>query len=89
MKIPFPKILRRGDKGPAVAILQIILLIFGCNHAITPDGDFGEQTEIGLKRFQEDDLVIEPSGILDESMFFAVSELTGFDLGTIDLAAFQ
>lgn len=36
----FPEYLNQGSKGPAVALLQIILLALNCNSRIIPDGDY-------------------------------------------------
>lgn len=42
-----------GSKGPAVALLQIILLARGHNHEkIVPDGVYGPETEKGVRLLQ-------------------------------------
>lgn len=42
-----PRVLRRGDKGPDVVALQRAL-------GVTPDGDFGPQTDAAVRLFQAD-----------------------------------
>jgi len=40
----FPTYLNIGSKGPAVKLLQFLLMVQGRNPAIIPDGEYGEQT---------------------------------------------
>lgn len=42
-----PRVLRKGDKGPDVVALQRAL-------GVTPDGDFGPQTDAAVRLFQAD-----------------------------------
>ena len=48
----FPEYLNKGSRGPAVVVLQIILLVRGHNPNIIPDGEYGEQTALGVKQLQ-------------------------------------
>lgn len=43
--------LRRGDTGPSVRDLQFAL-VAGANQSVTVDGQFGAQTELGVKNVQ-------------------------------------
>lgn len=43
--------IRKGSKGPAVIVLQVMLNQLGAN--LEPDGDFGKNTEDRLLEFQE------------------------------------
>jgi len=49
----FPKYLNKGSKGPAVALLQIILLVRGHNRYIVTDGDYGDETAKGVRQLQK------------------------------------
>ena len=48
----FPEYLNKGSKGGAVALLQVGLLMGGFSSRIVVDGDYGEETAIGVKVLQ-------------------------------------
>lgn len=50
----FPEYLNQGSKGPAVAVLQIILIFGGYDpgREIEVDGDYGSKTTEAVKRLQ-------------------------------------
>lgn len=50
----FPEYLNQGSKGPAVAVLQVLLKAgrFDPNSEITIDGDYGPITAQAVKRLQ-------------------------------------
>ena len=51
----FPKYLNKGSRGPAVVLLQILLVAMGHNRGkIHVDGDYGEQTAVGVKSLQQE-----------------------------------
>ncbi|MES3032013.1 MAG: peptidoglycan-binding domain-containing protein [Patescibacteria group bacterium] len=52
MKKLFPEFLFQGSKGPAVVVLQLLLLALNENSKIIPDGDFGNETAKGVKKLQ-------------------------------------
>lgn len=50
----FPEFLNQGSSGPAVRLLQLLLIMGGYNSvAIIPDGDYGEETAKGVRLFQD------------------------------------
>ncbi len=52
METFFPPYLNKGSSGRAVMLLQLLLLAGGHNRNITPDGQYGDQTEAGVKDLQ-------------------------------------
>ncbi|MES2088252.1 MAG: peptidoglycan-binding protein [Patescibacteria group bacterium] len=50
----FPQYLNKGSKGPVgtIRLLQLLLLAGGHNAGIVPDGDYGEQTALGVRNLQ-------------------------------------
>ena len=51
----FPKYLDKGSKGPAVAMLQVLLVARGYNDDnIIVDGDYGDATAEGVRQLQEE-----------------------------------
>lgn len=57
-------ILKFGDSGQEVALLQSALKILGFNIG-TSDGIFGPRTEAGVKQFQSSFLDLEITGVFD------------------------
>ena len=50
----FPEYLNKGSKGPAVTLLQLLLKAGHYNALnIQVDGDYGDETAVGVKRLQE------------------------------------
>lgn len=49
-------LLQKGDHGPAVLALQQDLVKLGFR--VTPDGDFGPQTEVAVKQFQTNSNIV-------------------------------
>lgn len=60
------KVLKRGDRGPAVAKLQDALKLAGFDVG-TSDGIFGPKTEGGVKQLQSTNFDLEVTGIFDLS----------------------
>lgn len=54
-----PRILRKGDKGPDVKVLQSILSARG--YDVTVDGDFGSGTEAAVIAFKESEGLSKPT----------------------------
>ncbi len=59
------KVLRRGDKGHDVVLLQDGLKMANFNVG-TSDGDFGQRTENGVKQFQATVNELEISGVFNQ-----------------------
>jgi peptidoglycan hydrolase-like protein with peptidoglycan-binding domain len=83
----FQEDLKRGSKGLAVAVFQLLLLFGRFNPAIIVDGDFGEETEIGVKDLQEHFGVVT-TGILDAPTREEFKNQTGLDINNILVDAF-
>ena len=49
----FPKYLKKGSRGPAVAFLQALLLAQDFNPSIIVDGEYGGQTALGVEKLQK------------------------------------
>ena len=49
----FPEYLNKGSKGPAVALLQTLLLSQDFNRNIVVDGDYGGETARGVEELQQ------------------------------------
>jgi uncharacterized protein (TIGR02594 family) len=75
-----PQLLRKGDRGPAVAELQNALKKAGFDPG-SADGDFGDRTEQALKAFQAFQLGLTTTGEYDsatrEMLATAVEENEG------------
>lgn len=55
MQTFFPEYLEPGSTDKeAVALLQTMLLFAGLNSNIVADGDYGQQTSLGVRRLQEE-----------------------------------
>ena len=49
----FPTYLNKGSRGPAVVVLQLLLLAMNESDEVVPDGDYGEKTAQAVASFQE------------------------------------
>lgn len=65
-------LLRRGDVGVAVRILQLLLLNGG--NAVGVDGVFGDRTEYAVKGFQTREKLLA-DGIVGRKTWYALSQL--------------
>jgi peptidoglycan hydrolase-like protein with peptidoglycan-binding domain len=82
-KLLFPQpYLPVGSKGPAVVVLQLLLLALGLNPQILPDGDYGEETQAGVKKLQ-DSVGIETDGDFGPETRAKLLEETGVDVNII------
>jgi len=83
----FRDVLKNGDKGPDVAVLQIVLFIEGFNAAITTQGGFGDQTEIGVKALQKH-AGLQQTGEFGADEKLALETLTSLDVDQLELEDF-
>lgn len=84
MKNLFPKpYLQSGSFGPAVVVLQAMLICLGYNSKkIIVDGDYGEETKEGVMAFQKS-VKLEPDGNFGPNSRAAFLEITGIDVNKI------
>ena len=84
MKKLFPQpYLQSGSFGPAVVVLQAMLICLGYNSKkIIADGDYGEETKQGVIDFQKA-LKLEPDGNFGPNTRAAFLEKTGIDVNRI------
>jgi peptidoglycan hydrolase-like protein with peptidoglycan-binding domain len=68
LQIPEDTVLRQGDHGPLVRILQRSLRAYGIT--VVVDGDFGPQTRSAVQSYQRHHGDTSPSGIVDEDVMF-------------------
>jgi peptidoglycan hydrolase-like protein with peptidoglycan-binding domain len=81
--------MEKGSKGPAVAVLQIILITsgWGFDYGVVIDGDFGERTEQALMGFQRS-TGLEADGKCGPMTRAKLSEITGVDINALSAAVF-
>lgn len=84
MKKLFPKpYLQSGSFGPAVVMLQVMLICLGYNSKkIIADGDYGEETKTGVMAFQKV-VKLEEDGNFGPNTRAAFLEKTGIDVNKI------
>lgn len=80
--------LEKGSKGAPVAVLQLVLKALGCNPKIEPDGDFGDETEKGVRLLQ-DAYGIEVDGKCGPDTRKKILERTGINLNTLSSDLFK
>jgi peptidoglycan hydrolase-like protein with peptidoglycan-binding domain len=68
LQLPEDTVLRQGDHGRLVRILQRSLRAFGI--AVAVDGQFGPQTKGAVRAYQRRHGDTSPSGVVDESVLF-------------------
>ena len=79
----FPEYLPKGAKErPAVLLLQLILLAQGRNPNITADGDYGEQTAIGVRAFQAEAGIVQ-DGNFGPQTRASLKVATGIDVDAL------
>ena len=74
--------LQSGSKGPAVVVLQIMLFLLGYNTKIIVDGDYGEETIIGVQKLQRI-AGLEPDGHFGPDTRAAFLEMNHLDVNAI------
>jgi len=79
--LPFPGALKRGDISTKVSVLQSLLQSQG-HYTSTVDGQFGRNTEAGLKGFQNthvgpDREFLKVTGVLDKPTWWALQNPSG------------
>jgi peptidoglycan hydrolase-like protein with peptidoglycan-binding domain len=86
----FPEFLDKGSRGPAVAVLQLLLKIqdFDLEQTIVVDGDYGDMTAAGVQRLQEY-LQIEQDGNFGPATREAFQVEFAFDLNLLLHVHFQ
>jgi peptidoglycan hydrolase-like protein with peptidoglycan-binding domain len=84
----FPEYLNKGSRGPAVVVLQIILLARGYNPQIIPDGEYGEQTALGVKQLQTD-LRVDQDGHFGPATRAALLKESALDVNSLTSNLFQ
>lgn len=50
----FPACLEEGSTGPAVSVLQILLVGWRLNRSLRPDGVYGKETALAVVRLQSE-----------------------------------
>jgi peptidoglycan hydrolase-like protein with peptidoglycan-binding domain len=85
----FPEYLNKGSKGPAVALLQVLLKDYGYNEgAISVNGEYDEETAEGVRQLQKE-LEIEDDGHFGPATREAwVDKMDGPDVNAIPKSAF-
>lgn len=83
----FPEYLNKGSKGPACVVLQLLLVALNLNDNIVPDGDYGEQTAIGVRRFQTQNN-LEEDGNFGPATRRTFLVVTGIDVNALDAELF-
>jgi len=84
MKKLFPQpYLQSGSFGPAVVVLQAMLICLGYNsEKIVANGDYGEETKQGVIDFQKA-VKLEPDGNFGPNTRAAFLDITGIDVNEI------
>ena len=83
----FPKYLDKGSGGPAVALLQCLLIDRSCNSEnIIVDGEYGEQTAEGVRQLQQN-LGVDQDGNFGPATREAL-KLEGLDVNEIPAHVF-
>ena len=77
-----------GSKGPAVVMLQLLLLAMEYNQNIVPDGNYGEQTEIGVTQLQAV-LGVDQDGQFGPETRKALLRIQGIDVNSLKSESFQ
>ncbi|MBF2001646.1 MAG: peptidoglycan-binding protein [Synechococcales cyanobacterium M58_A2018_015] len=59
--------LKQGDRGPAVALLQRLLVLYGYPNLVgAVDGVFGSRTQSAVLQFQRDQNLIKKDGVVGD-----------------------
>jgi peptidoglycan hydrolase-like protein with peptidoglycan-binding domain len=72
--------LNQGDSGPAVALLQRLLVLYGYTNLLGNsgvDGKFGPATNAALLQFQRDQNLEPKDGIVGPDTWFALTYPAG------------
>jgi len=69
----------------AVVFLQALLRAMKFNTKIVPDGDYGEQTSIGVRALQTK-AGLKRTGRFDQKTLVALSQATGINLDAFELS---
>ena len=79
----FPEYLNKGAKNPAAVAFLQALLVFGCyNPAIIIDGEYGEETAIGVKSLQRE-LGVDADGNFGPKTRAALFAKTKLDINSL------
>ena len=85
----FPEYLDKGSVGPAVALLQTLLVVLGFNgENIVIDGDYGGETVIGVTMLQRDLPGVEPDGNFGPATRVAFMAQYRLDVDTLPAGIF-
>jgi peptidoglycan hydrolase-like protein with peptidoglycan-binding domain len=68
LQIPEDTVLRQGDHGRVVRLLQRSLRAYGIT--VVVDGDFGPQTKTAVQAYQRHHGDTSPNGVVDEDVMF-------------------
>ena len=84
----FSSSLGLGSRGPAVVALQLWLLGKNGNHQLIPDGYYGEQTAIEVRKIQNL-FGVEPDGCFNSKTREAIRMVMGVNFDSLPVDIFQ